>query len=65
MYRDTSRFGNIHTFIICTMIYYRISKFYTVSISTHKGSVMGGDKGRVIKGEVAWGNGGRGVDKLP
>ena len=63
MYRDTSRFGNIHTFKICTMIYYRICKF-TVIISTHKGSVMGGDRRRVIKGGSCKGRGG-GFDKLP
>ena len=36
--------------ILCTITNYRISKIFQVQVSIYKGSVMGGDMGRVIKG---------------
>ena len=43
--------------ILYTIINYRISKILQVQVSIYKGSVMGGDMGRVIKGGSCKGKG--------
>ena len=44
--------------ILYTIINYRISKILQVQVSIYKGSVMGGEMGRVIKGGSCKGKGG-------
>ena len=44
--------------ILYTIINYRISKILQVQVSIYKGSVMGGEMGRVIKGGSCDGKGG-------